>query len=396
MGATLSFTVYSLTSTEIAVNVTGVSGNSSSNFEMSLENNGIVYTNPNLLDNGQLNPAPGVYTLNIADFVNGATSFSYTNGDYCSMTATARTANVSGTSTIYFIAGIYGPFDTRLGFTVSSMSSTQIQVNVIGETAGIITPFEMSIQNNGTIYTNSNLLNGGVSNPPPGTYNMNLADFVNGGATFLSTYTNGDSCIMRAVATDPSVTSTSTYAFTGGLFGPLNIPCFTRGSMILTADGEKAIETLKTGDRVRTANGRDVKIKMFNFTIPVTTKENAPFCISAGSLGHHYPPNDIILSPRHAIKDSRGVWQFPKFLNHNPGVKQYGIGSPIEYFHIECPNFFTDDLVVNGSVAESFKNLQGPVGVVYVWSNKLNGFTRNAKEDVVPVPNNPKTLMIYA
>jgi hypothetical protein len=86
----------------------------------------------------------------------------------------------------------------------------------------------------------------------------------------------------------------------------------------------------------------------------------------------------------------------PKYLaRHNPLVQQYGLGESVEYFHIECPNFFTDNLVVGGATVESFKNRQGAHGVVYVWNKDLNGFVRNEKDQIKPVPKNLDTVVVY-
>ena len=174
------------------------------------------------------------------------------------------------------------------------------------------------------------------------------------------------------------------------------IPCFPKGTPILTHEGYRPVETLTNDDTVRTTDGRDVSIKLLRFTVNRADTTTAPYRIQAGALGHYYPPEDLCLSAIHAIQDSRGVWQMPKYLaRHNPMVQQYGLGQSIDYFHIECPNFFTDNLVVNGATVESFKNRQGAHGVVYVWNKELNGFIRNEKDKITAVPSNPNTLIVY-
>jgi hypothetical protein len=174
------------------------------------------------------------------------------------------------------------------------------------------------------------------------------------------------------------------------------IPCFPRGVPILTHEGYRPVETLTNDDTVRTTDGRDVSIKLLHFTVGRADQTTAPYRISAGALGHYYPPEDLCLSAIHAIQDSRGVWQMPKYLaRHNPLVQQYGLGESVEYFHIECPNFFTDNLVVGGATVESFKGRQGSHGVVYVWNRDLNGFVRNEKDQIKPVPKNPGTIMVW-
>ena len=175
------------------------------------------------------------------------------------------------------------------------------------------------------------------------------------------------------------------------------VPCFPRGTPILTYEGYKPVETLTNDDTVITSDGRNVGIKVFNFKVAHADQQTAPYHIFADALGHYCPPQDVQLSGLHAIQDSRGVWQIPKYLaKHNSGVQQYGLGKTIEYFHIECPNFFTDNLITNGAVVESFKNRQGSRGVVYVWNKELNGFTRNESEKIYPVPEKPHTVMIWS
>jgi hypothetical protein len=173
-------------------------------------------------------------------------------------------------------------------------------------------------------------------------------------------------------------------------------PCFPEGTRIQTADGYKAVETLTTSDRVATADGRFVEPKIFRFSLHSATQETAPYRIEAGSLGPHYPPRALCLSPLHALLDPAGVWHIPKTAaKHNPGIQQYGVGKPITYYHIECPDFYRDNLLAEGAVVESFKNRQGARTVVYEWVSSLNGFRRIPKEDSYAVPNKSKTLVVY-
>lgn len=174
------------------------------------------------------------------------------------------------------------------------------------------------------------------------------------------------------------------------------IPCFPEGTRIQTADGYKAVETLTTSDRVATADGRFVEPKLFHFHLSAATQETAPYRIEAGSLGANYPPRALTLSPLHALLDPTGVWHIPKAAaKHNPGIQQYGVGKPITYYHIECPDFYRDNLLAEGAVVESFKNRQGTRTVVYEWVSSLNGFRRIPKEDSYAVPKSLATIVIY-
>ena len=157
---------------------------------------------------------------------------------------------------------------------------------------------------------------------------------------------------------------------------PSSVPCFLAGTRIKTASGYKAVETLESGDKVVTADGRQVAVRMFSVEIPVTNADTAPYCISAGALGPNYPERDLYLTGYHAIKDGRGVWQMPRDLAAtNPGIAQDPIGGVASYYHVECPAYFRDDLVVENMVAESFGNKQTKRSP-YIWKSLIRGYIR--------------------
>jgi hypothetical protein len=58
-------------------------------------------------------------------------------------------------------------------------------------------------------------------------------------------------------------------------------------------------------------------------------------------------------------------------------VTQAPIGGSMAYYHIECPQYLRDNLVVDGTVVESYsaKQMRG-MGSPYTWSASLKGFTR--------------------
>jgi hypothetical protein len=165
-----------------------------------------------------------------------------------------------------------------------------------------------------------------------------------------------------------------------------NIPCFVAGTRILTPVGEKLVENLRTGDIVITADGRKAVATIYSTKIAKTTKENAPYLIPANTFRPHFPPQDICLSPKHAIQSGKGIWEIPQFAEGRfPAVQKTRIGESVTYYHIELPNFFTDNLIANGSVCESLgAKVQSalPKGqALYSFNKKLNGFTRYNPEE---------------
>lgn len=150
-------------------------------------------------------------------------------------------------------------------------------------------------------------------------------------------------------------------------------PCFVAGTRILTPTGYKCIETLKDQDKVITSDGRTVRIQVYKTEIETTDDETAPYVIPKHAFGDNNPDEDLHLSGKHIVKDGRGVWQAPMFLSC---ARQYGVGAPMTYYHIECPDYFNDDLVANGTFVESFRNKQGTSEVSYEYSKELGGYRR--------------------
>ena len=203
--------------------------------------------------------------------------------------------------------------------------------------------------------------------------------------TSPTTLTTAPTTTMTTLTTAPTTTMTTTTSTTTTettTTRPPPIPCFVTGTRILTPKGYTPVEKLATGDMVMTADKRKVRIKTIAFKLATTTTETAPYCIQAGAVGN---PHDLHLSGGHAIQDTKGYWQIPMYLaKTNPKVKQYGVGKPITYYHVECPNYITDNLIAEDTVVESFKNKQSTKGSEYIWDEGINGFMRSEPKLLTP------------
>ena len=155
--------------------------------------------------------------------------------------------------------------------------------------------------------------------------------------------------------------------------------CFVEGTRVLTNNGYKAVETLLCKDLVVTSDGRTIDYVLKTLKIPVTDTSSAPYRIEAGAFGKNKPEMDICLSPSHKIQVRKGVWISPeRAAKVNAKVKQYDVGKPVTYWHIECADYLKDNLVCEGIVSESYgtyRNYKGPSNL-YTWSERLGGFTR--------------------
>ena len=157
------------------------------------------------------------------------------------------------------------------------------------------------------------------------------------------------------------------------------VACFVEGTRVLTQNGYKAVEALLKDDYVVTADKRIADFKLYKTTLKNAASNTAPYVIQPHAFGHNIPSAPLRLSPHHKIRIAKGLWSSPEqAAKTNPLVKQYGIGEPVTYYHIECANYLADDLVAEGMIVESYGTERSVWGLYtpYTWSERLMGFTR--------------------
>lgn len=84
------------------------------------------------------------------------------------------------------------------------------------------------------------------------------------------------------------------------------IPCFTPGTTIVTAKGERLVEELKVGDRIITRDNGIQEIawvghKEMSGKQLVQNPHLKPILIKAGALGNGLPERDMMVSPNHRV-----------------------------------------------------------------------------------------------
>ena len=184
---------------------------------------------------------------------------------------------------------------------------------------------------------------------------------------FLYTPVNGDSIVVTLTQGGLS-TPAAPFIYVGA------IPCIPAGQLIRTLRSDVPVETVKSGDSILTPDGRSVVVKVYKSTA-LATKKDAPYLIPAHTFRPGYPKKDIQLSPHHKIQMGPDLWLSAEQASKlYPTIKQLVSDSLVHYFHFETPNFLTDDLIVEGSIVESYgthyceKYLKGKQP--YVWSEK--------------------------
>ena len=261
-------------------------------------------------------------------------------------------------------------FAPNIGNVVAVATGQSVQVSwVLPNTSSsiVLTQYAGS-----SIVTQANGLSSRLLSP--GTTSFTVSNIATGTAVRFTAsmgtgnYTGG---VLTSISstTNPVSSNTVTIANTA--------PCFPKGTPILTPSGYKTVETLQQNELVLTADGRPVPLKLYGRLLSAATERSAPYFIPKGALGLNMPRTDLTLSPDHAFLVRKGVWMLPsKAATLSAKVQQIGVGEPVHYFHVECPNYLRDNLVVNGATVESYAGKQLNFVSPYTWSESLKGYTR--------------------
>jgi hypothetical protein len=174
-------------------------------------------------------------------------------------------------------------------------------------------------------------------------------------------YQDSNHMLLKDASNNYYILSTS--AITAGTITDLQntaveFSCFAAGTMILTPDGEVAIENLKVGDLVVTTSGNTRPIRWLghrsvNCRLYPAPTDVWPVRISAGAFGEHKPSKDLLLSPGHAVAVTvLDEVLIPAVRLVNGATIQQVEQDEITYWHVELD--VPDVLIANGLPAETF------------------------------------------
>ncbi|WP_416319131.1 Hint domain-containing protein [Yoonia sp.] len=131
----------------------------------------------------------------------------------------------------------------------------------------------------------------------------------------------------------------------------VHIICFTSGTLIRTASGDKQIEDLVVGDTVTTADHGEQVVRWIKSRTIDTAGLRAfpnlrPVRISAGALGGGLPVQDLLVSPQHRVlvRSKIAVTMFgeievlvaAKHLIDMPGIAIADDVTEVTYWHFLC------------------------------------------------------------
>lgn len=167
-----------------------------------------------------------------------------------------------------------------------------------------------------------------------------------------------------------------------------SMPCYGRGTLILTAKGRIPVEDLRVGDLVRTADAglqpvRWVGSRKLSILDILTSPHLIPIRVSKGALGAGLPERDLILSPQHRVIargkvvermfDADEVLVAAKHLTELPGVNLARDMQNVEYFHV----MFDDHQIIfaDGVASES----------LYSGAEALNSMNDAARAEIFEI-----------
>ena len=187
------------------------------------------------------------------------------------------------------------------------------------------------------------------------------------GAATLTSATSGGNTVETISGGGVSQTFTFAGAYAPGSFilGPdagsgvqitTNAPCYCRGTLIRTEQGEVPVEALQIGDRLVTASGavRPVKWigrRAYGGRLTSGNRDVLPVLIRAGALGEGLPVRDLWVSPLHAMYLD-GLLIPAKSLVNGHSIVQAGSVQSVEYLHVELETH--DVILAEGAPSETF------------------------------------------
>jgi hypothetical protein len=120
-----------------------------------------------------------------------------------------------------------------------------------------------------------------------------------------------------------------------------DVPCFLRGTRILTEHGDVAVEDLAIGDRVMTITGHALPIRWIGqrrfLPDPLARRlwgSVAPVRVRKDAITEGVPSRDLLLSPDHSLYLGGHLINAKHLLNGVSVVQDTGIAD-IAYFHVE-------------------------------------------------------------
>jgi hypothetical protein len=146
------------------------------------------------------------------------------------------------------------------------------------------------------------------------------------------------------------------------------VECFAEGTRIAAENGERAIEQLRVGDRIRTMHNGRLSPVVWLGRRPTdcarhTTPEKVwPVRVMANAFGPDTPHSDLLLSPGHAVYINGVLIPIARLINGST-IRQEQIPR-VTYWHVELEHH--DVILAEGLPAESYLGDRSDFGTVAI------------------------------
>jgi hypothetical protein len=144
------------------------------------------------------------------------------------------------------------------------------------------------------------------------------------------------------------------------------IPCYSKGTIILTNQGHVKVEDIKKGDIVLregiiSSNGILEKNIVINeapivwtskFTPNILNSDSRPICITKNAFGEASPFVDLYVSPGHGLLINDKIVASSNLINGET-IYQDNECKSVEYYHLECD--IHSAIYANGVLAETYQ-----------------------------------------
>ncbi len=188
------------------------------------------------------------------------------------------------------------------------------------------------------------------------SFGLNTDTALPGGDIVIST--ENMSAEQGSLPKNTAFTTTGAAPVIGGTTVPVEAPCFAAGTRLATPGGAVAVEHLRAGDLVLTADGRAEAIVWVGsrhvacHAHPKPERVN-PVRVRAGAFGPELPQRDLFLSPDHAVFADGVLIPVCELINGTSVVQERV--HTVRYVHVELA--LHDVVLAEGLPVESFLDL---------------------------------------
>ena len=243
-------------------------------------------------------------------------------------------------------------------YEYSSGSWTQLGSDIDGEAVNDQSGYSISLNSDGTILAIGALYNdgNGSSSGHVRVYEYSSSSWSQLGSDIdgeASDDNSGYSVSLKKVSNKAYVAigaiDTASNGYVRVYELTLSVPCFTDGTLITTTEGQKPVEELKEGDKLISANGKELTLQYITKYLAYG-KLNMPIKISKSAFSLNQPSQDLFLSPNHRVPTTEGVKQAKELVNGSTITQRSDINE-VYYYNLYVvekeQNIYANDLEVN-------------------------------------------------